>query len=84
MLAEVPTVTANPVFDWDRDIFSLLSSALFRISSGDCRITDRGNGMARKRTKAAPKYVVNISLNAWDIAKAGAAARHFRLEKRAR
>jgi hypothetical protein len=31
--------------------------------------------MARKRTKAAPKYVVNISLNAWDIAKAGAAAR---------
>ena len=29
--------------------------------------------MAKKRRKTAPRYAVNISLNAWDIAKAGAA-----------
>jgi len=31
--------------------------------------------MARKRHKATQKYAVNISLKAWDIAKAGAAIR---------
>lgn len=31
--------------------------------------------MVRKRLKAAPKYAVNISLQAWDIAKAGAAVK---------
>jgi hypothetical protein len=31
--------------------------------------------MARQRKSTAPKYVVNIELQAWDIAKAGAAAR---------
>ena len=29
--------------------------------------------MATKRRKTAPRYAVNISLKAWDIAKAGAA-----------
>jgi len=29
--------------------------------------------MAKKRRKTAPRYAVNISLKAWDIAKAGAA-----------
>jgi hypothetical protein len=28
--------------------------------------------MARKRLKLAPRYEVNVSLKAWDIAKAGA------------
>lgn len=29
--------------------------------------------MARKRRKLAPRYEVNVSVKAWDIAKAGAA-----------
>jgi hypothetical protein len=29
--------------------------------------------MARKRRKLEPRYAVNISMQAWDIAKAGAA-----------
>ena len=29
--------------------------------------------MPRKRPKVEPKYAVNISLKAWDLAKAGAA-----------
>lgn len=29
--------------------------------------------MATKRKKIAPRYAVNVSLKAWDIAKAGAA-----------
>ena len=31
--------------------------------------------MARRRKKVAPRYAVNISMKAWDIAKAGAAVR---------
>jgi hypothetical protein len=31
--------------------------------------------MAAKRRRTAPKYAVNISLKAWDIAKAGAAVK---------
>lgn len=31
--------------------------------------------MAPKRRRIAPRYAVNISLKAWDIAKAGAAVR---------
>jgi hypothetical protein len=37
--------------------------------------------MARKRKKTAPRYAVNISLKAWDIAKAGAAVT-FKLRDR--
>jgi hypothetical protein len=31
--------------------------------------------MASKHKKVAPRYAVNISMKAWDIAKAGAAVR---------
>ena len=31
--------------------------------------------MAMKHKKVAPRYAVNISMKAWDIAKAGAAVR---------
>lgn len=31
--------------------------------------------MARKRRRTEPRYAVNISMKAWDIAKAGAAVK---------
>ena len=36
-------------------------------------VGNRGGIMAPKRRRIAPRYAVNISLKAWDIAKAGAA-----------